>query len=100
MKRGQNFNSPKPGSKITVHPIKRLKDIKAIKKLLADKPRDLALFTVGINTNLRASDLLGIRVGDVRYLKPMDEFEDAELEEALALVPKVVQELMAGKDSA
>ncbi|MBF0510477.1 MAG: tyrosine-type recombinase/integrase, partial [Deltaproteobacteria bacterium] len=43
------------------------------KRLLADRPRDLALFTVGINTNLRASDLLQITVGQVRGLKPMDE---------------------------
>jgi hypothetical protein len=33
-----------------------------IKKLLYDKPLDLALFTVGINTNLRAPDLLRIKV--------------------------------------
>jgi integrase len=78
MQKGQNLNHPQKGAKIKVEPIKRLKDIRAIKKLLADKPRDLALFTVGINTNLRASDLLGIRVGDVRHLKPMEEFEVKE----------------------
>lgn len=53
-----NPNHPKKGSTIKVDPIRKLKDIKAIKKLLANKPRDLALFTIGINTNLRASDLL------------------------------------------
>ena len=53
-----NPNHPKKGSSIKVDPIKSLKDIKAIKKLLHDKPRDLCLFTLGINTNLRASDLL------------------------------------------
>ncbi|MBF0552586.1 MAG: tyrosine-type recombinase/integrase [Deltaproteobacteria bacterium] len=52
-----------------------LEDIKAIKKLLADRLRDLCLFTVGINTNLRASDLLQITVGQVRGLKPMGEIE-------------------------
>jgi integrase len=75
MKKGENMNHPKRGSTIKVEPIKNLKDIKAIKKLLADKPRDLALFTVGINTNLRASDLLSLKVGQVRGLKPMDEIE-------------------------
>lgn len=73
MKEGQNYNHPKKGSKIRVDPIKRVKDIQTIKKLLADKPRDLALFTTGINTNLRASDLLRIKVKDVSGLKPMDE---------------------------
>jgi integrase len=73
MKKGQNYNRPAAGSQIRVEPIKSTKDISAIKKLLADKPRDLALFTLGINTNLRASDLLAIKAGQVRGMKPMDE---------------------------
>ena len=36
--------------------------------MLAGKPRDLAIFTLGINTNLRASDLLKIKVGQVKIL--------------------------------
>ena len=70
----QNKNHPAKGSKIAVEPIKAIKDIKALKKLLADKPRDLCLFTMGINTNLRASDLLSITVGQVAMLKPGEEF--------------------------
>lgn len=73
MKRGENFNRPEPGSDIRVEPIKKFRDIKSIKKLLADKPRDLALFVLGINTNLRAGDLLRITVGQVRDLKNMGE---------------------------
>jgi integrase len=73
MKSGQNFNRPKKGSSIRVEPIKNLKDIKSIKRLLSDKPRDLCLFTLGINTNLRASDLLKIKIGQVKDLKPGDE---------------------------
>jgi integrase len=69
------LNHPKTGDTIKVEPIRELKDIKLIKRLLADKPRDLALFTLGINTNLRASDLLQITVGMVRNLKPEDHFE-------------------------
>lgn len=71
----RNPNHPKAGSRIKVEPIRNIKDIKAIKKLLADNPRNLALFTLGINTNLRASDLLRIPAGQVRGLKPMDELE-------------------------
>ena len=73
MKTGENFNHPQKGSSIRVEPIKDLKDIKALKRLLAAKPRDLCLFTLGINTNLRASDLLKIKVKDVKDLKPGDE---------------------------
>jgi integrase len=69
----RNPNHPKKGSTIKVDPIKKLKDIRAIKKLLHDKPRDLCLFTLGINTNLRASDLLRITVKMVRDLKAGDE---------------------------
>ncbi len=75
MRKGENFNRPAPGREIKVDPIKCQKDIKAIKRLLADNPRDLALFTLGINTNLRASDLLRITAGQVRGLQPMDEIE-------------------------
>ena len=61
-----NTNHPAAGSQIKVDPIKNLKDIKAIKKMLAASPRDYALFVMGINTNLRASDLINLTVGRVR----------------------------------
>jgi integrase len=75
MKKGENTNHPQTGADIKVEPIRNQKDIKAIKKLLSGNPRDLALFTIGINTNLRASDLLRITAGQVRSLKLMDEIE-------------------------
>jgi integrase len=78
MQKGQNFNRPKIGSQIKVEPIKRKKDINAIKKLLSDNPRNSALFTIGINTNLRASDLLRITAKDVRGLKSGDSIEIKE----------------------
>ncbi len=53
------------GKKTIVEPIRDPKDIKAIKKILADKPRDLAIFVLGINTNLRASDIISIKVKQV-----------------------------------
>lgn len=64
----QADNHPKKGSSIRVEPIRGQKDINLLKRLLSDSPRDLALFTVGINTNLRASDLLSLRVGQVRNI--------------------------------
>jgi integrase len=68
-----NPNHPKKGDTIKVEPITELKDIKLIKKLLKDKPRDYCLFTMGINTNLRASGLTRITAGDVRGKKPGDD---------------------------
>jgi integrase len=75
MKKGQNLNHPKAGSRIAVEPIRELRNIQAIKKLLQDVPLYSALFILGINTNLRASDLLAIRIDQVRGLKPMDEID-------------------------
>lgn len=72
----RNTNRPKKNDKIKVEPIRDKKAITTIKKLLFDKPRDLALFTLGINTNLRASDLARITVGQVRHCtKPGCELE-------------------------
>jgi hypothetical protein len=68
-------NHPVKGSTIKVEPIKKLRDVATIKKLLADNPRDYALYIIGINTNLRASDLLKITIGQVKYLGPSESIE-------------------------
>ena len=70
----QEENHPSKGSNIKVDPIRDVKDIKLIKRILQERPRDFALFVVGVNTNLRASDLLKIRVGDVLGLQPGEYF--------------------------
>lgn len=64
----RNPNHPKPGSSIKVNPIKELSAIKRIKQQLANNPRDLCLFTLGINTAYRANELVSIKVGQVDYL--------------------------------
>jgi hypothetical protein len=46
------------GSDITVEPIRKIKDIKAISKLLDSNPRNYLLWIMGINNGLRASDLV------------------------------------------
>ena len=68
------LHHPEKGDTIKVDPIKSIKDIANIKKLLADNPRNLAIFTLGINTNLRASDILKITVGQVKHLKAGEHF--------------------------
>jgi len=57
-----NPNHPKKGSKIAVEPIRNPDHISAIKQLLASKPRDFLLFTLGINNGIRTGDLLRLRV--------------------------------------
>jgi integrase len=74
----QSSNRPQKGSSIKVEPIRHKKDIQLIKKLLADNLRDLAIFTLGINTNLRAGDLLRITVGQIRHLRPGEHFSVRE----------------------
>lgn len=66
----KNPNHPPRGSTVRVEPIKDSNAIAAIKRLLRDNPRDLCLFTLGINTNLRISNLLMITAGLVRGVKP------------------------------
>ena len=75
MKKGQNSNHPVKGSSINIVPIRKKKTIADLKALLKDKPLDLALFVVGINTNLRASDLLSLTVDQVKDLKAGDSLE-------------------------
>ena len=71
----QNRNHPPLGSTIKVEPIRSVQGINKIKELLACKPRDYCLFVLGINTAFRASELLSIRNGQVRYLQPGDRLE-------------------------
>ncbi len=71
-------NHPKKGSSIKVEPIRDPRDIKTIKKLLVGHPRNYCLFVLGINTALRAGDLLSITVGQVRRLKAGDHLEIRE----------------------
>lgn len=73
--KGQNPNHPAPGSTIKVEPIRDKKAIARIKKVLADHPRDLCLFTLGINTAYRANELLSIKVKQVRSLNVGDTLE-------------------------
>lgn len=70
-----NSNHPQKGASIKVEPIRDLKAIKRIKKLYADKPRDLCLFTFGINTAYRANEILSFTIGQVDYLRAGDRLE-------------------------
>lgn len=60
-------NHPPKGSTIMVEPIRNIKSIVNIRAMLRRHSlRDDLLFTMGINNSLRISDLLNIRVDDVR----------------------------------
>ncbi len=74
MRKGENYNASPKGTPKLIEPIRNPDDIKAIKKLLQDNLRDLALFVIGINTNLRAVDLVRITIGQVEGLKLMEHF--------------------------
>jgi integrase len=67
-------NHPPKGSRIAADPIRSERDIKNIKKLLADHPRNSCLFNFAINVNLRASDVLNVKIGDVRGLQVGEHF--------------------------
>lgn len=61
-----------------VEPIKDVKHIKNIKKLLADNARNRLLFIMGCNSGMRVQDLLGLRIRDVTGLKLGDSISVKE----------------------
>ena len=71
----RNLNHPKKGSLTKVEPIRDLAAIEHIKAELSERPRDLCLFVLGINTAFRAGELLSIRCGQVAHLNEGDQLE-------------------------
>ena len=72
MSRGstQAQNHPRSGSTIKVEPIRDLTAIQHIKeRLRRHNLRNYCLFTLGINTAYRASELLSLTVGQVKHLQ-------------------------------
>ena len=63
---GNNNNNPKKGSHIAADPITNKADIERGKQYLSDNPRNYAIFVLGINTNLRISDIRTLKIGQVR----------------------------------
>ena len=74
MKQAQNHgqNRPPRGTTTRVEPLRDLAAIAKIKTLLAPQPRNLALFTLGINTAYRTGELLSLRIGQVLHLRAGD----------------------------
>ncbi len=100
-----NTNHPRKGSSIKVEPIRKLEDIKAIKQLLQKRPRDLLLFTMGINNGLRIGDILKLKAGQVQELKPGDVLwireQKTDKDNVLLInraVHKALEKYLAGAD--
>ena len=62
-------NHPYKGSIIKADPIKCVKKIKSIKKLLRFDLRNLCIFTLGVSTPLKPSELLSFNVGFFRNIQ-------------------------------
>lgn len=67
-----NHNHPKEGSILFVEPLRTTVEVMLVKDYLKRRPRDYALFVVGVNTAFRASDLLSLTAGEVRRLSGTD----------------------------
>lgn len=59
---------PAKDSVITIEPFRTLEEIAAVRSVIIS-PRDKAMFTLGVNSNLRASDLLRVRAEDVNWIE-------------------------------
>ena len=63
------------GKSTKVEPIRTPEEIERVKAVLADNPRNMCLFILGINTAFRACELLSITVGQVAHLQVGDTLE-------------------------
>lgn len=72
LQRTQSENHPKKGDVLKADPIRNLAAVKKIKDALSSRPRDFALFTVGVNSALRGSDLVRLRKSEIEHLSPGD----------------------------
>ena len=80
-----------------VGPITSARDIKSIKKLLSDQPRNRLLFILGINTGLRVQDLLSLKVGDIKQVQIGDRVvlrEKKTLKENVFMVNKDIKDAL------
>lgn len=77
-KAAQILNHPQKGATIKTEPIRSLEDVARVREIAARRPMDAALFAIGVNTNLRASDILRLKVGQVRNIPPGGEIEIRE----------------------
>jgi len=68
-----------------VDPITELKDIKSIKILLNNSPRDNLIFVMGVNSGLRVQDLLQLKVRDIKNAAIADRI--------------ILREIKTGKDN-
>lgn len=58
------------GEKLSVEPVRKFKDLKAITKLLDGNLRNQLLWLIGINNGIRAADIVRIKIKQVEHLKP------------------------------
>jgi integrase len=75
---GENPNRPVKGSSIRVEPIRKKSDIKKVRNVISRNPLHSCLFSIGINTGFRVSDILQIKVSDVLDVKPGDDISIKE----------------------
>ena len=78
MKKKINQNHPEKGSRIKVEPIKDIKAIYAIDRLLKGNPRNRALFSMAICTGMMLADLLNIKNFHVSDLEKTGEIRIKE----------------------
>lgn len=63
----QQMNHPANGSRIIVDPIRSPDEVAEVAEYLDGNKRNRTLFLLGVNTNLRAGDLLSLTMGDIDW---------------------------------
>ena len=86
----QSKNKPATDSIIAVEPIRSTEQVSAVRDSL--QGRDRVMFTLGVNTNLRASDILNLKVGNIDFQQQCIVLREKKTGKTrrIALSPEVV----------
>ena len=68
----RNRSLPKTDDR-TIKPLPDLDSVAAVRKILSNKPRDLLLFDLSVQTGMTMKNLLGIKVGQIKDLAAGDQ---------------------------
>jgi integrase len=85
---------PTEGSSINIEPFRSLADVDAIRAVIFS-PRDKALFSLGVNSALRASDLLSVRACDFDWLTGVLRVKEGKTKKKrVVMISPALQELL------
>lgn len=89
----QAMNHPKKDSHIVIEPLRTLEEVQRVKDVLKEHPRNYALWSLAVNTNLRASDLLALCNADIDWKRHEIRLKEKKTgkKRHIAVSPKIIR---------